>query len=352
MSDVSETFISLIQQSQAANRKGDHAAARRYAQQAVTLSPEREEGWLLLASLASPQASIGYLKRALEINPQSQRARQGMHWAIQRLRSNPGINDNSPIRKQPLVAFPIPSDALIRPQPLYLPVVLLLLLILAGLLFWFGSPTLTQALSIKNSLPAISLGLLKETRTPTPTATSTPTATPTTTPTPTSTPTVTPSPTPTQTSTSTPTETPKPTKKPKKKKAPAGQYKYPGRPHGVGENQHWIDVDLSSQRTYAYEGDELLRTTLVSTGTWLHPTVTGTFKIYVKYRAADMSGPGYYLPSVPYVMYFYKGYGLHGTYWHHNFGTPMSHGCVNLPTDEAAWFFNFASVGTVVNVHR
>jgi lipoprotein-anchoring transpeptidase ErfK/SrfK len=352
MSDASEPYFSLIQQSQAATRRGDHVAARRYAQQAVTLAPEREEGWLLLASLASPQASIGYLKRALEINPHSQRARQGMHWAIRRLRSNPDLSKESIRRKQPLVAYPIPSDALIRPQRLYIPVTLLLLLLLAGLLLWFGSPTITQALSNNDSLRAISLGLLKETRTPTPTATSTPTATPTSTPTPTTTPTVTPSPTPTQTSTSTPTETPKPTKKPKKKKAPAGQYKYPGRPRGVGEDQRWIDVDLSSQRTYAYEGDQLVRTTLVSTGTWLHPTVTGTFKIYVKYRAADMSGPGYYLPSVPYVMYFYKGYGLHGTYWHHNFGTPMSHGCVNLPTDEAAWLFKFASVGTVVNVHQ
>jgi lipoprotein-anchoring transpeptidase ErfK/SrfK len=71
----------------------------------------------------------------------------------------------------------------------------------------------------------------------------------------------------------------------------------------------------------------------------------------VKYRYADMSGPGYYLPNVPYVMYFYRGYGIHGTYWHNNFGTPMSHGCVNFPTDDAGWLFDFASVGTVVNVH-
>jgi lipoprotein-anchoring transpeptidase ErfK/SrfK len=64
-----------------------------------------------------------------------------------------------------------------------------------------------------------------------------------------------------------------------------------------------------------------------------------------------MSGPGYYLPDVPYIMYFYKGYGLHGTYWHNNFGTPMSHGCVNLTIPDAAWLYNFSSVGTVVNVH-
>jgi lipoprotein-anchoring transpeptidase ErfK/SrfK len=71
----------------------------------------------------------------------------------------------------------------------------------------------------------------------------------------------------------------------------------------------------------------------------------------VKYRYADMTGPGYYLPDVPYVMYFYSGYGLHGTYWHSNFGTPMSHGCVNFSIDDAAWLFDFVSVGSTVNVH-
>jgi lipoprotein-anchoring transpeptidase ErfK/SrfK len=65
-----------------------------------------------------------------------------------------------------------------------------------------------------------------------------------------------------------------------------------------------------------------------------------------------MSGPGYYLPDVPYVMYFYKDYGLHGTYWHHNFGTPMSHGCVNFPTVDAGWIFENSRVGTIVNVHQ
>jgi lipoprotein-anchoring transpeptidase ErfK/SrfK len=119
----------------------------------------------------------------------------------------------------------------------------------------------------------------------------------------------------------------------------------------VGNGERWIDVDLTNQRVYAYEGDVVVNSFLVSTGTWLTPTVTGQYKVYVKYRSASMSGPGYYLPDVPYIMYFYKGYGLHGTYWHNNFGTPMSHGCVNLRTDEAGWLFNWASVGTVVNVH-
>lgn len=122
-------------------------------------------------------------------------------------------------------------------------------------------------------------------------------------------------------------------------------------PEGVGQKDHWIDVNLTAQRTYAYKGKNLVRSFLVSTGTWIHPTVVGTYRVYVKYTAADMSGPGYYLPNVPYIMYFHQGYGLHGTYWHNNFGTPMSHGCINLTIPDAQWLFEFSPVGTVVNVH-
>ena len=118
-----------------------------------------------------------------------------------------------------------------------------------------------------------------------------------------------------------------------------------------GNGERWIDVNLSEQRVSTYEGDTLVNSFLVSTGVAQTPTVTGEYKIYVKVRAQDMSGPGYYLRDVPYVMFFYEDYGLHGTYWHNNFGTPMSRGCVNLTVDDAAWLFNWASVGTVVNVY-
>jgi lipoprotein-anchoring transpeptidase ErfK/SrfK len=122
-------------------------------------------------------------------------------------------------------------------------------------------------------------------------------------------------------------------------------------PSGGNGGARWIDVNLSEQRVYAYEGDTVVNSFIVSTGTWQTPTVTGKFKIWIKVRSQAMSGPGYYLPDVPYVMYFYKDYGLHGTYWHNNFGTPMSHGCVNLTIPDSEWLYNFASVGTVVNVH-
>ncbi len=121
----------------------------------------------------------------------------------------------------------------------------------------------------------------------------------------------------------------------------------PAAPTSVGKA---IVVSTSQQRIYAYENGQMVRSDLVSTGLPDTPTVLGDYKVYQKYTATDMSGPGYYLPAVPYTMYFYEGYGIHGTYWHNSFGRPMSHGCVNLPTPEAEWFFNWAEVGTPVRV--
>jgi lipoprotein-anchoring transpeptidase ErfK/SrfK len=117
----------------------------------------------------------------------------------------------------------------------------------------------------------------------------------------------------------------------------------------------WVDVNLSTQTLTAYEGDVPVMTTAVSTGTYLYPTVTGQFNIYLRHESQTMNGYllgyDYYLPDVPYVMYFYRGFALHGTYWHNNFGTPMSHGCVNMPTDKAQWIYNWSDYGTLVNVH-
>ena len=111
-----------------------------------------------------------------------------------------------------------------------------------------------------------------------------------------------------------------------------------------------VVVDLSDQRVYAYENGQLLKTVVVSTGLSQFPTVQGDFRVYLKYESQTMSGEGYYLPGVPYVIYFYQGYSLHGTYWHSNFGQPMSHGCVNMPTPDAQWFYTWTEIGTPVHV--
>jgi len=123
----------------------------------------------------------------------------------------------------------------------------------------------------------------------------------------------------------------------------------------AGPGEHWIDVNLTTQSLTAYEGDQPVLTTYISSGAWPHLTVTGQFQVYIRYQSQDMNGfrlgYDYYLENVPYVMYFYKDYALHGTYWHNNFGFPMSHGCVNMKTADAQWLFNWSSYGTVVNVH-
>jgi lipoprotein-anchoring transpeptidase ErfK/SrfK len=118
-----------------------------------------------------------------------------------------------------------------------------------------------------------------------------------------------------------------------------------------GNELHWIDVDLTRQMLTAYEGEVAVRSTLASTGLANTPTPVGVYRIWIKLRYDDMTGPGYYLSDVPYTMYFHRGYGIHGTYWHNNFGNPMSHGCVNLPTSEAGWLFEWAEIGTLVNIH-
>jgi lipoprotein-anchoring transpeptidase ErfK/SrfK len=427
-------------------QQGDPRLARRYAEQSVQLAPEYEDGWLLMAAIASPRASIAYLQHALRVNPSSQRAQKGMQWAVERVkaeksgRSTPPLVATRPVAARPLPAPPppaptttvTPADSAVpvaaeipavkppvkppvqaRPRtavrispaarrkprrevPFLLVYGIITLCLAAALLAaaltpyysqlaapfmqGFGTPipvdfqaTLDQSVSASQTAIASAAPPASATATPEPaiSATETPTATPTETPSPTpaftetpfptATASETPTPTPTYTATPSPlpptlapptkaplTVAPQPTKQVKQKNVAA-----PGpRPAGVQLQEHWVDVDLSAQTVFAMQGDQIVRSFLVSTGRWPNVTVTGVFRIYVKYRSTLMSGDGYYLPDVPYVMYFHEGYGLHGTYWHNNFGTPMSHGCVNLRTADAAWLYEYCSVGTVVSIHQ
>src|SRR3989344_2410230 len=125
----------------------------------------------------------------------------------------------------------------------------------------------------------------------------------------------------------------------------------------TANGEKWIEVDLSDQRLYMKEGTSTVGTFLVSSGKW-YPTPTGEWRIWIKLRYTRMRGGSkalgtfYDLPNVPYTMYYYKGYGIHGAYWHNDFGTPRSHGCVNMKPEEAGVVFNWASVGTRVVVHQ
>ena len=119
-----------------------------------------------------------------------------------------------------------------------------------------------------------------------------------------------------------------------------------------------VVVSISAQTMWAYEEGEMVMSSLVSTGTSEVPETTtpvGHHSVIAKFDAQTMegtiSGEFYRVEDVPYVMYFdNNGNAIHGTYWHSNFGAPMSHGCINLPMDIAAWMYGWADVGTAVSV--
>jgi lipoprotein-anchoring transpeptidase ErfK/SrfK len=323
-------------------QRGDQQEARYWSQKAVESMPDQAESWLLLAAVSAPRASLAYIEQALKIQPGHPAALRARHWAIQRLRK---AQPNASHFQAAALPY-IPAAALTRTRPALAPWLLALIALLGLCAVWFGLPFIQDNRTAAHSqVQAYALALVKPSLTPTPTATATATPTPTDTPTPTSTPTETPTATPTNTPL--PSATPEPTDTPEPQSASNNSEI----PSGVSNKEHWIDVDLTNQVVHAYQGKKLLRSFIVSTGTWRTPTVTGQYHVYVKYTYADMSGPGYYLPDVPYVMYFYEGYGLHGTYWHNNFGTPMSHGCVNLTIEDSAWLYDFSSVGTLVSIH-
>ena len=119
-----------------------------------------------------------------------------------------------------------------------------------------------------------------------------------------------------------------------------------------------IVIDRAKEILYAYDGETLFMQQLVSTGLDYTPTPRGTFWVYKKTPDAYMQGPlpgissQYYdLPGVPWDLYFtYQGGAIHGAYWHDHFGQAWSHGCVNLPPDQAKKLYEWADLGTPVIV--
>ena len=395
-------------------RRGDKDTARDLGEKAALLVPDFEDAWLILvAADSNPEDAVAYAQKALELNPSSTRAHKALEWANRqlekaRVETSYGLTVDAISMGQLIgagnqvgMAEPVRDERREAPvqrpervervvgqkspakksnwQPLIYVGALFGFLICAmiGVVAWsaFRNPALSSFLSSGNIIPTqevlwAQVNVAKPSVTPIDVSafaaqsTEIP-ATP---------------PAVEEASTAEPTEradivapeTPGPADEvaaaPEAAETPGvmameiladtptSEYEAPANAPVVASGNgkggaRWIDVNLSTQSVYAYEGETVVNSFVVSTGTWMTPTVTGKYKIWIKFKSTSMSGPGYYLPNVPYVMYFYKGYGLHGTYWHNNFGTPMSHGCVNLRTSDAEWLYNWASVGTVVNVH-
>ncbi|WP_437817282.1 L,D-transpeptidase [Sorangium sp. So ce1078] len=129
----------------------------------------------------------------------------------------------------------------------------------------------------------------------------------------------------------------------------------PRTPAWAARGRKWIDVSINQQSLVAYEGSRPVYVTLVSTGAdglgdpkTTRSTIQGLFRIHTKHVTVTMDGDEededpFDFRDVPFVQYFTEGFAFHAAYWHDDFGTPRSHGCVNLSPLDAAWLFEWTT---------
>lgn len=112
-----------------------------------------------------------------------------------------------------------------------------------------------------------------------------------------------------------------------------------------GTDEKWISVDLQEQIVSAFVGTTRIYVALASTGKTGN-TEAGKFRVKWKRRLQTMNLYGGHLrfDDVQWVMYYIprRGFAIH-TAWHQNFGHPVSHGCVNLPLNDARWFYEWST---------
>lgn len=116
------------------------------------------------------------------------------------------------------------------------------------------------------------------------------------------------------------------------------------RPDDVPDGVKWIHVDLGQQTLVAYEGDEPVYATVISSGKEGYEPPTGLFQVQQKYISTTMNATdpidGFYeVEEVPWTLYYNGGYALHGAYWHTDFGKVRSHGCTNIAPVDARWLY-------------
>ncbi|PWH17864.1 MAG: hypothetical protein DDG60_01365 [Anaerolineae bacterium] len=324
-----------IHQAAQALKRGDKRAVRYWAEQALADNPSQEEAWLLLAAVSTPRASLEYLQRALQINPQSERAKQGLDWARKRLEQPLPVNksqtcslsvDESPVKPAPT-----------RTRTFSFGVSLLVLGVIVFLIFGKVTPArgffyrlryppqpTPQSITVRSidtvpstepvsAPPATRMADVSAPFSAQPTATLWPTPLP--------------------------TDTPDP-------QQPA--------PNFASGKQ--IVVDISEQRMYVYENGTLIYNFVVSTG-MNGGTRVGTFSVLEKIPNAYGSTWNIWMPN--WLGIYWSGHlqnGIHALpilpngqrLWAGYLGTPVSYGCVVLGTYESELLYNWAEVGTPV----
>jgi LysM repeat protein len=360
-----------IQHAYQALQSGDRSAARRWAEQAVTLGPNLEEPWLLLAAVSPLQARLKYLQQALQINPQSVRARAGIEQTRQKLQAEEGLRVGTKTRA--------------RHTAIWLTV---LALTLTAAVIWSGvsSAQTILAPTPEGERPSWSrVEVSKPTYTPSPIPTATPIPTPT------------PVPTemlemaaPALSSESEPSAyidgasyivqrgdtlgeiaarfgvSIEMLVEANRLADPSSIYAgqeliipgvafIPPQPGRAGGPKH-ILVDISEQHLYAYEGDDLVYSFVASTG-MNNATATGTFQVLNKLPSAYGSTWNIWMPY--WLGIYWSGglqNGIHalpilpggGRLWSGYLGRPISYGCIVLGEYEAKLLYEWAEIGTPV----
>lgn len=381
MSSSALTSLQAIQNSHNAFLQGDKFLARHWARIAASLDTDCEEAWLLMAAVASPQASVGYLKRALDVNPGSQRAQKGMAWALNRLEAAQQVSKTRPrqvkktleITRSIAVSSPVMVvKSVSAPQNktnstkrlnyysnfIYLIILAFVSITLLVFSVWNTSPA--QAFfSIQHNLahgdhaPAwAQANIVKETMTLT--ASETMTETPTATPLPQKSPTPTSTETPIISPTAMPTDTPIPGQA--ISQMPSGSPDQTDTLASAGNK--WILVDISEQHMYVYEGNTLIYSFVASTG-MNNATRTGTFAVQSKIPNAFGATWNIWMPD--WLGIYWSGgleNGIHAlpilpngaTLWEGYLGSPISYGCVVLGSYEAQLLYNWVEIGTPVKI--
>ena len=132
---------------------------------------------------------------------------------------------------------------------------------------------------------------------------------------------------------------------------------------GIQSQNKWLEIDLAAKKLLAHQGSDLLLTAPINTGRYF-PTPIGEYFIFQKYLSVDLSGGSrlsqtyYYLPNVPYTLYFTPQLAIIGSYWSENFGGESGFGCIEVAPEIAETLYYWAdspttssSPGTKVVIH-
>ncbi len=118
------------------------------------------------------------------------------------------------------------------------------------------------------------------------------------------------------------------------------------RPAVNAAHTKWIDLDRDEQVMVAYEGDTPVFATLFSSGLRKTDTPPAVYRIrsktaVTKMAAEEREASHYEVSEVPWATRFRSGLYFHAAYWHDQFGTAKSHGCVNLAPRDARWVYDW-----------